>query len=66
MRDQLVSEQREMALTQGRCENLLAETQRLQHDLALSRREHEEYKLRAAGILQVRVTQWSLQFALMS
>ena len=42
-----------MALTQTRCGELMAESQRAQQEVQLAMREHDEYKLRAAGILQV-------------
>lgn len=48
-----MGQQRQLGLAQAKCVELQNETQRAQQELQLAHREHEEYKLRAAGILQV-------------
>ena len=53
VREELVGHQRQVAVTQTRCGELQTEVQRSQQEVQAARKEHEEYKLRAAGILQV-------------
>lgn len=49
----LMEQQRQVSLKQAKCVEVQTKLQSNYAELQLARKEHEDYKLRAAGILQV-------------
>lgn len=64
--DNIAAMQRQLVAEQGRSRELQGALQSAQRDIQMLRKEHEDYKQKATGILQVRqgdVWVWCLEWA---